>query len=95
MPNIDIQRQHHLGHEQARRLVEDLAARMQAKLGVSTRWQDNALHFSRSGIDGSIDVAEDSIRVQARLGMLMAAFKPMLEEEIRRRLDEHLGGTTT
>jgi putative polyhydroxyalkanoate system protein len=93
MPNIDIQRQHHLGRDQACSLVEDLAARMQAKLGVKTHWAGDALHFSRSGIDGSIEVEDTSIRVRARLGMLMAAFKPMLEEEIRQRLDEHLGST--
>ena len=91
MPNIDIQRPHHLGRDQARRLVEDLAARMQAKLDIETQWRDDTLLFSRSGIDGSIEVGSDSIRVRAKLGMLMAAFKPMLEQEIHRRLDEQLG----
>lgn len=89
MPRIDIQRQHTLGPERARAVVEQIAGRMREKFGADTRWDGDTLHFTRSGVDGSIVVGAGDVRVAARLGMLLAPLKPMVEEEIRRKLDEH------
>jgi putative polyhydroxyalkanoate system protein len=90
MARIDIQRDHTLGLAQARSQVDALAERLRSKLEVQTRWEGDVLHFSRGGVDGHISVEARSVRVQARLGLMMAALKPMLEAEIQRRLDEHL-----
>lgn len=91
MAQIDIQRDHALGLTQARAQVDGLAERLRNKLDVQTRWEGDVLHFSRRGVDGHISVGDRSIRVQARLGLMMAALKPMLEAEIQRRLDDQLG----
>jgi putative polyhydroxyalkanoate system protein len=90
MPSIDIQRPHGLGRERARAIVEQVAERMRQKFGVETRWDGDTLHFSRSGVDGTMAVDDATVRVNARLGLLLAPLKPMIEDEIGRKLDQYL-----
>ena len=91
MSTIDIQRTHDAGLERARETVDKTAQRMREKFGAQTEWQGNVLHFRRSGIDGTIAVGAQTVQVNARLGMLLSALRPMIEQEIRRSLDEQFG----
>lgn len=89
MPKIDIRRPHQLSIEEARAVVDKVAARMQEKFGMQGRWQGDTLEFSRSGVSGTIAVGSDAIEVKAELGMMLSPLKGMVEQEIRRKLDEH------
>ncbi|WP_345781837.1 polyhydroxyalkanoic acid system family protein [Rhodanobacter sp. AS-Z3] len=89
MPTIDIRRPHQLSINEARSVVDKVAARMREKFGIDGRWQDNTLLFTRSGVNGSIAVDSDVIHVKAELGLMLAPLKGMVEQEIRRKLDEH------
>ncbi len=89
MPSIDIRRPHQLSIPDARAVVEQVAARMQEKFGMTSRWQGDTLVFSRPGISGFIAVASDVIQVRAQLGMMLTPLRGMIEQEIRRKLDEH------
>ena len=89
MPKIDIRRPHQLSIPQARAVVDKVAARMHEKFGMEGHWQGDALRFSRPGVTGTITVVSDAIQVNAELGMMLAPLKGMVEQEIRRKLDEH------
>jgi len=89
MPSIDICRPHQLTIPEARTVVDKVAARMQEKFGMTGQWQGDTLRFSRSGVSGTIAVDSDTIQVKAELGMMLAPLKGMVEQEIRRKLDEH------
>ncbi|EIL99335.1 polyhydroxyalkanoic acid system family protein [Rhodanobacter thiooxydans] len=89
MPKIDIRRPHQLPLAEARAVVDQVAARMREKFGMEGRWQDDTLLFSRPGVSGSIAVGSDTIQVRAELGLLLAPLKGVVEQEIRRKLDEH------
>jgi putative polyhydroxyalkanoate system protein len=89
MPKIDIRRPHQLSIEEARAVVDKVAARMQEKFGMAGQWQGDTLQFSRPGVSGTITVDSDAIQVKADLGMMLAPLKGMVEQEIRRKLDEH------
>ncbi|GAB3791683.1 polyhydroxyalkanoic acid system family protein [Dyella agri] len=89
MPSIDIHRPHSLPLPEARAVVEKVAARMREKFDLEGRWQGDTLLFSRPGVNGQIAVGEDAIRVRAELGLLLSPLKGMIEQEIRRKLDEH------
>ncbi len=89
MPKIDIRRPHQLPIAEARAVVDQVAARMHEKFGMDGRWQGDTLLFSRPGVSGSIAVGSDAIQVKAELGLLLAPLKGMVEQEIRRKLDEH------
>ncbi|MDE3073681.1 MAG: polyhydroxyalkanoic acid system family protein [Pseudomonadota bacterium] len=89
MPSIDIRRPHQLSTAAARAVVERVAARMQEKFGMAGQWHGDTLRFSRPGASGTIAVHGDAIQVQVQLGMLLTPLKGMIEQEIRRKLDEH------
>jgi putative polyhydroxyalkanoate system protein len=89
MPNIDIRRPHQLSIADARAVVDQVAARMHEKFGTTGQWRGDTLEFSRPGVSGSIAVENNVIQVQARLGMMLAPLKGMIEQEIRRKLDDH------
>lgn len=88
MPSIDIRHSHSLPHAKARMAVQDVADKLAERFGVDCRWDGDTLNFARSGVDGKIDLAPQSLRVTANLGFLMAAFRGPIEAEIRRVLDE-------
>lgn len=89
MPRIDIRRPHQLSVPEARAVVDKVAARMHEKFGMEGQWEGDTLKFSRSGVSGSIAVSADAIQVKAELGMMLSPLKGMVEQEIRRKLDEH------
>jgi putative polyhydroxyalkanoate system protein len=91
MPTIDIRRSHQLPLPQARAVIEQVAAKMREKFDMHGAWQDDTYRFSRSGVNGSIAVAATEVVVHAELGMLLSPLKGMVEQEIRRKLDEHFG----
>ncbi|MGE4367424.1 polyhydroxyalkanoic acid system family protein [Thermomonas sp.] len=88
MSRIDIRHAHALSKAQARKAVEEVARKLQERFQVDYAWQGDALHFSRSGVDGQIEVQDKALRVHARLGLLAAMFKEPIEAEIRRVLKE-------
>ena len=89
MPKIDIRRPHQLSIAEARAVVDQVAARMHEKLGVVGQWHGDTLRFSRPGVNGTIAVSSDAIEVHAELGLMLSPLKGMVEQEIRRKLDEH------
>ena len=88
MPNIRIRRPHQLSIDEARARVDQVASRMQEKFGLAGQWQGDTLGFSRPGVTGSIAVEREAIEVQARLGMLLTPLAAMIEQEIRRKLED-------
>lgn len=91
MPKIDIRRSHQLPLPQARAIVEQVAARIREKFDVSGQWEGDTYRFARAGVSGSIAVSASEVVVLAELGMLLSPLKGMVEQEIRRKLDEHFG----
>ena len=88
MSNIDIRHAHSLPPEQARQAVQDVADKLADRFGMIYGWSGDTLNFSRSGVDGHINLAPSELQVTAKLGFLLSAMKGPIEAEIRRVLDE-------
>lgn len=88
MSTIDLEHPHRLPDPDARRAVEDVAVRLAQRFGVEYRWEGDTLHFRRPGVDGRIALAPGLLRVHAHLGLLFAAMRGPIEQEIRRVLGE-------
>lgn len=91
MAKIDIRRPHGTTVENARAVVEKVAARMREKFGTEGTWQGDTLTFARSGVKGAIAVSASDVHVTAELGMLLSPLRGTIEDEIRKKLDEHFG----
>lgn len=90
MSRINIERSHSLGREVARERAEKLAQRLASQYDVSYRWSGDRLEFQRSGAQGRIDVRDDSVAVELKLGMLLSALGGSIKREIENTLDKSL-----
>ncbi|VXC11571.1 putative polyhydroxyalkanoic acid system protein [Pseudomonas sp. 8Z] len=91
MSRIHVERSHSLGREAAREKAERLAERLASEYDVRYRWNGDTLEFKRSGADGQIEVGEDRVRVEVKLGLLLSAMGGMIQREIEQALDKSLG----
>ena len=91
MSTIEIRHPHTLPPPQARQAVEDFAIKLGQRFGLDYRWEGDVLHFKRSGVDGRIALLPGELHVSAKLGLLFAAMKGSIEQEMRRVLAERLG----
>lgn len=87
MSHIVIERAHDLALDEARQAAEHLVQKLTERFQISYYWEGDSLYFERSGINGQIDLEPGLVRINARLGFLLAAFKYPLEQEIHRTLD--------
>jgi len=92
MSGIDIHHAHSLPMDQARAAVEQVARSLSERFDVECSWQDDVLHFARSGVDGRIALQPNALHVTASLGFLLSAMKGPIEAEIRRVLAERFQG---
>ncbi|HQQ58617.1 MAG TPA: polyhydroxyalkanoic acid system family protein, partial [Thermomonas sp.] len=56
MSKIDIRHAHSLPMPQARKAIEEVARKLQDRFQVDYGWEGDTLNFTRSGIDGHIEL---------------------------------------
>lgn len=88
---IDITRNHSLPATAVRSVVQTMADKLAERFEVVNHWDGDALRFSRSGVQGRIELLPGQVRVTAELGFPYSMMQPMVEEEIQRVLQERLG----
>lgn len=88
MADIDIQRQHCLEHEEAKKAAEDIAQRLKNEFELQYAWRGDCIVFQRSGVKGQMEVASNHVRVQAKLGLALKLFRGKFESEINRFMDD-------
>ena len=88
MSRIDIRHPHSLPKAKARKAIEEVAKKLAERFQMDWDWTDDVLNFSRSGVDGHIELGAKDIHVHAKLGFLTAMFKDPIENEIKRVLQE-------
>jgi putative polyhydroxyalkanoate system protein len=94
LPDIHITRQHHLGLAEARKLAFRWAEVAEEKLDMECTYEEgktsDLVSFNRSGVHGELKVTRDKFVLDARLGLLLGAFKHRIETAIVKNLDELL-----
>ena len=67
MSRIDIRHPHSLPKGKARKAIEDVAKKLAEKFDMDYGWDGDILNFSRSGVDGAIELAAQELHVHAKL----------------------------
>ena len=88
MASIEILRSHSKPVKDAKKSVDRVAKQIADKFDVKSRWDGNTLHFSRSGVDGSIAVSAKQIHVSVNLSFMLMMIKGSVEKEIHRYMDD-------
>jgi putative polyhydroxyalkanoate system protein len=94
VPDIHITRKHALGFAGARKLAFRWAEEAEERLGMECVYEEgktsDLVTFTRTGASGELKVTKDHFELEARLGLLLGAFKERIEAEIVNNLDELL-----
>ena len=91
MSDIQIRRSHTMTAKAARQAAERIARQLDEEFDLAYEWDDNVLHFKRSGVSGELVVEKKAVHIRVRLGFLLLAIKPRVEAEIHRFFDENFG----
>jgi putative polyhydroxyalkanoate system protein len=92
MAKIHIKRRHALAHDEARQRLEEIASELKKKLKADYAWKGDSLQFKRSGASGRIDLSDQVIDINIKLGMVLAPMKGKIEATIKEKLDLALHG---
>ena len=91
MADLHIVRKHTLGLAKARKIALDWAEQVERDFGMECTYEEgrsaDLVRFTRSGVQGELQVTKDHFELEARLGFLLGAFKGRIEAEIVKMLD--------
>jgi putative polyhydroxyalkanoate system protein len=91
MSRIHIRRTHAKPLAEARKDAERMARQLKKDFELDYGWDGHVLRFERTGVEGELHVTAKEIRLDARLGFLLAFLKPRIEAEVEAILDKLLG----
>lgn len=94
MANLHIHREHALGLAAARKIAYQWAEQVEQEFGMECTYAEgkngDTVSFTRSGVNGTLQVTKDAFELEAKLGFLLGAFKDKIEGEIVKNLDKLL-----
>ncbi len=96
MADIHIERAHALGFAKASELARSWSDGLADKLGVECTPVETdgvlRIDFVRSGVKGALTVEPEAFVFDARLGLLLGAFRTKIEAEVKASLDALASG---
>lgn len=94
MANLHIRREHTLGLAAARKIAYQWAEQVEQEFGMACSYSEgktsDTVQFTRSGVNGTLEVTKDAFALDAKLGFLLGAFRDKIESEIVKNLDQLL-----
>jgi len=90
MAKINLSKEHSKSTEEINQLVDRLEKELCKELNLNSSRKGNQVLFNRSGVDGSLTMAEQRIDIDIKLGMMNSLLAPKIESALRRKLEEYL-----
>ena len=91
MADIHLSREHALGLPEARKIAFKWAEQVEKEFDMACTYEEGTtsdrLSFSRSGVQGTLNVTANEFEISAQLGFLVGIFKEKIEAEIIGNLD--------
>jgi putative polyhydroxyalkanoate system protein len=82
MADISITQKHKLTLKKAKAAAQKVADKLAQEYDMTSEWEGDVLHFQRSGVSGTLAVLEHEAKLDIKLGFLLKAFAPTIEEKV-------------
>lgn len=82
MADISIMQDHALSMEQARIAAQKVADQMVAEYEMVAEWSGDVLSFKRTGVSGTLSLAENHAHLEIALGFMLKGFASKIEEKV-------------
>jgi putative polyhydroxyalkanoate system protein len=89
--DIHITQAHRLAHDKARAAAQKMAEQLADEYDMALEWAGNALHFTRSGVSGTLVVLESEATVEISLDFLFKAFAPTIKQKVAAKMQKMFG----
>jgi putative polyhydroxyalkanoate system protein len=86
MADINIVQAHTLTVQQAHEAAQKVADKLAADYDLACAWQGDVLHFSRSGVKGTLTLAPHLATMDIKLGLLMRPFSSTIEAKVGEKM---------
>ncbi|WP_407314431.1 polyhydroxyalkanoic acid system family protein [Pseudomonas sp. nanlin1] len=90
MTQISVERKHNLGREGARQKAQQVVEKLEQRYDVQATWDGDTIVVKRSGANGTVQIDDDSIRIELKLGMMLSMMSGTIQGEIEKALDKAL-----
>ena len=91
MSIITIAKNHALSHKKAKEAAGKVADDLHARFDLQYAWKGDHIEFRRPGLNGALNVAKDSVRLDCELGFMLSLLKPTIEAEVHKQFDKYFG----
>ncbi len=85
-----IWRRHSLGIEEARKRANRVAETVGRQYSLRSRWQGDRLIVTGKGVNGHLEVADESIEMVVQLGFALRWLEAPIRNAIENAIDDHL-----
>ena len=85
-----IRRSHNLGIEEARTRADRIAADLQQQFSLRSAWQGDALHVKGNGVSGQLQVDEQHIELNVKLGLALKLMEAPIRSAIEKMIDSEI-----
>jgi putative polyhydroxyalkanoate system protein len=86
MADISITQKHKLTHKKAKAAAQKVADQLAEEYDLVSKWDGDVLLFKRSGVSGALKLSDKEATLEIRLGLLLKAFAPTIEEEVSAKM---------
>ena len=93
LADISIIQSHSLSMDAARSAAQTVADQMVADYDMVAEWSGNVLSFTRSGVSGTLVIAETEARLEITLGFMLKAFAAKIEEQVAKNMQKVFSAT--
>jgi len=90
MTLISVERKHNLGRDRARQKAEIVVDKLVRRYEVQATWAGDTVEVKRSGANGTVQIGDDSIRIDLKLGTMLSIMSGTIQAEIEKALDKAL-----
>ncbi|MCA1663810.1 MAG: polyhydroxyalkanoic acid system family protein [Myxococcales bacterium] len=91
MAKVNIEQAHALPLDEVKKRLQELADRLSTKYGIDAKWtSDREATLKRTGVSGTIKLAEDKVAVLLDLSFALLPMKGKIQERIARELKSAL-----
>ncbi len=77
--------------KKAREAADRFADELAEKFDLASEWTGDTLHFKRAGVSGTLALSKGEVAINAKLGILLSAFRATFETHIQNNLDRVFG----
>ncbi len=90
MARVVIRQHHNKSDDEVREIIEDVEHTLVKRYDVRTRWRDNAVTFSRPGLDGELCMEPGCLVIRMRLGIMLGIYSRTIQTELEKVVAEKL-----